>query len=108
MRSLLLLSLTLCAFAVDETPRVEPTKVDRIQGTTDPATGKFESLQIWDVNEAVDAVGTRRQIGERSTVITRADFPNLFDRLDAIIDKTAQRDAAHKAKKAAAAAVPAP
>lgn len=98
MRILLLLSLIALVAAAD-VAKVEPTRVDRVQGTVDRTTGKIESLQIWDVNEAVDAVGSRLQIGERSITITRADFPALFDRLDAIIAKTAERDAAHVERK---------
>jgi len=98
MRYLILL-LPLTLFAVDETPRVESTRVDRVQGSVDAMTGKIESLQVWDVNEAVDAVGQRRQIGERATIITRATHPALFAALDAVIAGTSARDQKHKEER---------
>lgn len=100
MRYLLLLILALSAFAVDDSPRVEPTTVDRVQGAVDPTTGKIEVLHIFDINEAVDPTGRKMQIGERSTTIKRADEPQLFNRLDALLEKTAERDQAHKTRKA--------
>lgn len=102
IRSLILVLLALSLHAVDESPRVEPTRVDRIQGIADPSTGRIESVQVWDVQDAVDSLGQRRQIGERSTIITRADAPALFAALDAILTKTAERDAGHRAKRAEA------
>lgn len=99
MRYLLLLILALPLFAVDDSPRVEPTTVDRVQGVVDPTTGKIESLQVWDVNTAVDPIGQKRQIGERVTIITRETHPTLFAALDNVISKTSERDAAHKDKK---------
>lgn len=99
MRYLLLILLPLTMFAVDDSPRVEPTTVDRVQGSVDPTTGKIESLQVWDVNLAVDPTGEKRQIGERATTITRTTHPALFAALDAVIAGTSGRDDGHKDRK---------
>lgn len=103
LRILLVLCMIVPLFAVEES-KVDPTTPHRIQGSVDPETGKVETLQIWDINYAVDAVGNKVAIGERSKTLKRSDAPALFAAIDAEMAKTSQRDAAEKAKKAAQAA----
>lgn len=99
------------AFAV-ESAKIDPTAPDRVQAFIDPETGKVERLEIFDANSIVDSVGNTYKTPLRQTIVTRAEVPALFAALDMLLAKTAERDAANRAKKVAeeaaraAAAVP--
>lgn len=101
MRFLLLSILSLSLFAADDSAKVLPTTVDRVQAFADPVTGNIERVEIYDANSVTDSVGGVYKTPLRVTVVLRADAPALFAALDALINKTSERDNAHRARKAA-------